>query len=272
VVLKREPRPSLRPFVESLWVTDEAKYGDRSREHVLPTGLMHLVFRLSGEPLRLFGDSTDRTGRTVGDALVGGARASFYIRESSGPLRSVGAQLRPGAAQVLFGVPAGELAERHTLLGDLWGRSAASIRDRLSETESPDARLDLLEAVLAARLPAVRGLHPAVAEALERFSTTSNVQDVVRHSGYSHRAFISLFVRSVGLTPKRYCRVLRFRRALRRVSDGRLSLTDLAADAGYSDQAHFTREFREFAGVTPGEYIRAAPQFAHHVPVEPDGV
>jgi AraC-like DNA-binding protein len=228
---------------------------------------MHLVFRLTDDPLRLFEDSKDTTGRKAGHALVGGARASFYIREASGPLCSVGAQLRPGAAQVLFGVPADELAGRHTPLEDLWGGSAVTIRDRLSESGSLETRLDLLEAELAARLPAVRGLHPAVAEALERLSRTSSIQDVVRDSGYSHRTFISLFVRSVGLTPKRYCRVQRFRQALRRASAGRMSWSELAGEAGYSDQAHFNREFREFAGVTPGEYSRAAPRFAHHVPV-----
>jgi AraC-like DNA-binding protein len=228
---------------------------------------MHLVFRLTDDPLRLFEDSEDTTGRKAGQALVGGARASFYIREASGPLCSVGAQLRPGAAQALFGVPADELAGRHTSLGDLWGGTAASISNCLSESGSLETRLDLLEAELAARLPTVRGLHPAVAEALERFSRTSSIHDVVHDSGYSHRTFISLFVRSVGLTPKRYCRVLRFRRALRRVSSGHASWIDLAVAAGYSDQAHFNREFREFAGVTPGEYIRAAPQFAHHVGV-----
>jgi AraC-like DNA-binding protein len=231
---------------------------------------MHLVFRLGPDPLRLFRDAGDTTGRVVGDALVGGARASYYIRESSGALYSVGAQLRPGVAQALFGAPADDLAEHHTSLGDLWGRTAASIRDRLSEADSSETRLDLLEAILVAKLPAVRGLHPAVAGALEQFSRISSVRDVVRDSGYSHRTFISLFTRSVGLTPKRYCRVLRFRRALEGASAGHRALIDLAGAAGYSDQAHFTREFREFAGVTPGEYRRASPRFAHHLPVGSD--
>jgi AraC-like DNA-binding protein len=231
---------------------------------------MHVVFRLGDDPLRLFRDAEDTRGGIVGDALVGGARASYYIRESSGALYSVGAQLRPGAAQALFGVPADELAERHTSLGDLWGQTATSIRDRLSETDSSESRLDLLEAILAAKLPAVRGLHPAVAGALDQFSQMSSVQDVVRQSGYSHRTFISLFTRSVGLTPKRYCRVLRFRRALEQASARHPALIDLAGAAGYSDQAHFTREFREFAGVTPGEYRRASPRFLHHVPVGSD--
>ncbi len=269
--MKRLPRSALRPFVEAVWGTDES--GDARppapcREHVIPTGGMHLVFRLSDDPLRLFNDPSDREGHVVSTAVVGGARARFYIRDVSKPLCSIGAQLRPGAAQVLFGVDATELAERHTALADLWGGRVGSMHDRLREAGSVEERLDVFERLLAARLPAVRGLHPAVAQALQQLATTTHVRHVVSQSGYSHRRFIALFSRAVGLTPKVYSRVRRFERALRRVRPfGPGAWTDIALAAGYSDQSHFNREFREIVGVTPTEYRDRSPRFAHHVPV-----
>jgi AraC-like DNA-binding protein len=273
MTLRRPPRPGLRPFVELLWAADECREPRAivtRREHVLPTGAMHLVFRLSDDPLRLFDDIDDRIGRTIGTTVVGGARTSFYIREVSAPLCSVGAQLRPGAAQALFGVPADALAERHTRLDDLWSGPVASMRDQLAACVSLEARLDLFEGMLASRLPVVRGVHPAVALALEQFSMTSRrVGEVVRDTGYSHRTFISLFARAVGVAPKDYCRVLRFRRALPRLFAGQGAQVDLAAEAGYCDQAHFAREFRAFAGLTPGEYARALPRSPHHVSAPP---
>ena len=140
----------------------------------------------------------------------------------------------------------------------------------MAESLALEERLDVFEAVLAERLPFVRGLHPAVALALQRFQATSNIRDVVTESGYSHRTFVGLFRDSVGLTPKRYCRVLRFAGALREAAAEGTSFVDLAAAAGYSDQAHLNREFREFAGVTPGEYCRSELRHAHHVPVRSD--
>jgi AraC-like DNA-binding protein len=111
-------------------------------------------------------------------------------------------------------------------------------------------------------------LHPAVAHALERFAAPDSIQEVVKDSGYSHRHFIALFRRAVGLSPKRYCRVLRFQSALERVTgEEAASWIDLALEAGYSDQPHFNREFQEFAGVAPGEYRKIAPAFPHHVRV-----
>jgi AraC-like DNA-binding protein len=273
MLLKRYPTPSLRPFVKSLWVADQTNVprpAELNREHVLPTGEMHLVFRLSDHPLRIFDGDEDATGHVLGCAVVGGARSTFYVRDISKPSCAVGAQLLPGAARLLFGAPADELAERHTPLDDLWVHSATSAREQLIEAGSPERRLDVLESLLAARLPAVRGLHPAVAQALEQFWTTSDVRKVVGASGYSHRQFIALFRRAVGLTPKLYCRVLRFQEALERVAvDPSASLVELAIDAGYSDQPHFTREFREFAGVTPEQYRQVSPTSSHHVPVPP---
>jgi AraC-like DNA-binding protein len=269
--VSRLPRQILRPFVASVWATDEthdARVSVSSREHVVPTGAMHLVFRLSDDPLRLFEDARDDEGRIIGTAILGGARSRFYVREVSKPLCSVGAMLHPGAAEILFGVHAAEFSERHTALEDLWGSRVASMRDRLVEAGSIERRLDAFECLLAERLPRLHGLHPAVAEALQQLRSTGNIHEVVRQSGYSHRRFIALFSQTVGLTPKLYSRVLRFQRALQRVRAPDFDTwADVAMASGYSDQSHFNREFKEFVGVTPTDYRDIASAFPHHVRV-----
>jgi AraC-like DNA-binding protein len=272
MLVTRAPRPALRPFVKSLWASQETVAcggPGAERELVLPTGHAHLVFRLSELPLRLFDGPGDAVGRTIGHAIVGGARGAPYLRDVSQPVRSVGAELWPGAALALLGVPADELAGRHTPLEGLWGPSAGRAHERLLEVDgAAQQQLDRFESLLAERLPRVRGLHPAVAQALERFATNAPVHAVVRESGVSHRRFIALFRRAVGLPPKLYCRVRRFQGALgRAASERELPWVELALTAGYSDQAHFQREFRELAGVTPGRYRSLAPVRAGHVPV-----
>ena len=125
------------------------------RERVLPTGAMHLVFRLSSDPLYLFDDAATASGYDAGHAIVGGARASCYVRGVSTRSQSVGAMLQAGAALALFGVSAAELAGRHTRLDGLWGPAAEAIRERLSELPSPEAQLDYFESVLLQRAPRV---------------------------------------------------------------------------------------------------------------------
>lgn len=271
MLIRRDPTPALRPFVTALWASEQGMGSDvpcSDRELMLPTGLMHLTFRLSDSPFRVLDGVGDLVGQPMGYAMIGGARATFVIRNVSQPARSVGAQLRPGAAQLLFGIPADELAERYTPLGDICAHWASEARQRLLEAGSLQRQLDTFESLLAARLPMVRGLHPVVAHALERFAAAAEVHEVVKESGYCHRRFIALFRQAAGLSPKTYCRVLRFRAAVERTfAAPDASLADVALEAGYSDQPHFTREFRAFAGISPLQYRLASPGHPNHVPI-----
>lgn len=271
----RKPVPSLQPFVALIWALDEtatATPRPAPRERVLPTGSAHLAIRLSDTPLRIYQSMDDAVGRTLGHAVIGGPRDAFYVRDVSTPSISAGVQLLPGALALLAGVPASELAGRHTPLGDLWGSAAARIRERLLEAEGPARRLEVLEAVLAERLPRVRAVHPAVAHALGRLAAGAAVGEVVEECGYSHRRFIDLFRGAVGLTPKGFSRVERFRRLLSRFGAAPVEkLAELAIDAGFSDQPHFNRDFRTMAGISPGRYREIAPAYAHHVPIDARG-
>lgn len=241
---------------------------------MLPTGDTHLAFRLSGPPLWLHAGDDDLVGRAVGTAIVGGARAGSYVRGVAGSVASVGAQLAPGAAIALFGLPADELSDRHTILADLMGPAAASWGEQLAEVSSLEGRIARLEALLASRLrepPA-----GVAAWAMGLFRRGDSVGEVIDASGYSHRHFLSLYRREVGLAPKLHLRVMRFQRAVTALSDvttlahaaGRpTSLAAIAHAAGYADQAHLTREFRALSEMTPGRYLAASASQPNHVPL-----
>lgn len=270
--LQRLPSPALRPFVAQLWASkdpDPARCDTPWREHALPSGAMHLVIRLSDDPLRIADAWSGEGAQPVASSLVGGMRSCFYLRELQAPSCSVGAVLRPGAAECLFGgVTADALAERHTPLDALWGAAAHRLRERLLALRSPHDRLAVFEAELAARLPRVHGLHPAVASALAQFQRGEPVAAAVRDSGFSHRRFLQLFRQGVGLAPKTYLRVLRFQRVLPVLrSDNAPPLATLAADMGYSDQSHFNREFMAFSGVTPLAYRQRIGADTNHLPM-----
>lgn len=262
----RAPIALLRPFVESLCVFHGDCADVQARERVLPSAAMHLAIRLDGKPVRVFDDGASN-GRDIGHSVIGGARAAFYTKAVGGVRCTVGAQLRPGAARAFFGIGADALAHRHVSLDQIWGVAAHHLRERLQASPDVAGRLDLLEAFLTARLVQDTALHPGVACALRDFSTGSSVRAAVAASGYSHRRFIALFEDAVGLTPKRYCRVLRFQSMLARGNASTLSWTHLALDAGYTDQSHFMREFRAFAGMTPAAYRRQPHFDRNHVAV-----
>lgn len=274
-MLQRLPAPPLRAFVKSLWVSAPAstRAAASTHEHVMPSGEMHLVFRLSGPPVLLF-DGPATGPHALGHAVVGGARSTFYVKDiaqaGGASIMSVGAQLYPGASEFLFGASSDELAQRHTPLADLWGVHASLALEQLQSAPNPEACLCVLEQWLAARLPALRGLHPAVAQALRIAHGQQRVDALVRASGYSHRQLNALFRRAVGLSPKAYLRVLRFQSVLQRshvlaAAQMPIAWADLAQQSGFSDQAHFNREFRAMAGVTPEAYRQLAGAHASHL-------
>jgi AraC-like DNA-binding protein len=260
MLARRAPHALLRPFVAQLWIGDSHANPGFEREHMVATGAVHIAVRIAGPPVCIVGEGA------IGHAVVGGPRSRFYIRDVSARSRTIGAQLVPGAALSVLGVPAGVLAEQHVSLDAIWGNDIAALRERLSEASTPETALDIFEAALTVRLTGDR-VDPIIAHAVRRLDAGASVACVVEEVGYSHRHFLAMFRERVGLAPKRYARV---RRVLRAVEQSRLgrSWSSIAAATGFSDQAHLAREVRELTGVTPEELRRAGSGL--HVPRRSD--
>lgn len=264
--LQRAPGAALRPWVERVWSGETQGNAVAASERVLPTGAMHLAFRIGGPPVQLI----DGACTGLGHAVVGGARARAYQRDCGGRWISVGAMLRPGAAGALFGAPAVRLAHRHTALVDLWGPFADQALDRLAAATRHALRLQVLEALLAERLqPARSDLAFSLPAALARLDRGDRIATVAAASGCSHRHFTRCFEQAVGLRPKVYARVRRFQRLLAAATAAPTARwTPLALDAGYADLAAMGREFQALSGLTASAWRRLARASPLQVPTE----
>jgi len=269
--LSRKPNAPLNAFVSRIWAAEGGPpvAGGSARELMLPAEQLHLVIRLEDQPLRIFSDAQDPRGHKVAAAVIAGIRTAPYVRDISRPVACVGALLRPGAAALLAGAPAGDFAGAHLPLEDIWGRGEVErFRACLAVAGPAQRRLDLFEALLTARLPSFRHVDPRIARALAGFAAARPVGAVARELGTSHRHFTTLFREAVGLAPRAYVRLRRFGRVLERLGrEPGVGWAALAADEGYADQPHLVREFRGFSGLTPGEYRRRAPAAPRHVPL-----
>ncbi|MPZ94654.1 MAG: helix-turn-helix domain-containing protein [Propionibacteriales bacterium] len=200
------------------------------------------------------------------DALVGGLHSRPAGIAMGG--RSAGIQLAliPAGARALLGRPAAELGGFVLPLSDVLGADAERLLDRLREASGWAARFRLLDQELASRIvdrPAA--VRPEVAWAwdcllIRRGSTP--VAALAAEVGWSRRHLTARFEREFGLTPKVTARVLRFESSVGRLrSSPHQRLADVAADCGYADQAHMTREWRGLAGCPPSTWL--AEEFAY---------
>lgn len=267
--MRYTPKEPLAEFVDCLW---HFKGRRPQRELALPTGTVELVINLGEDAIRVYSNVSDVEGQCFGGAVVSGTQARYMVLGAYDEVSVIGVHFRPGGAGAFLGMPLSELAERHVALEDIWGTEARELRERLLDAASPTAALALLERALRSRLREGRSRHPAVDFALRRFAAepeVGRVGEVADATGYSAKRFIRLFTEGVGLSPKRFCRILRLQAVLNRLAaGGRVEWAEVAAAGGYCDQSHLIRDFRAMTGITPGEYRPVDANSPNHVAVE----
>lgn len=265
------PAPPLSSFIERLWLCSDAPPHDR--EQILPSGTIELVVNLREDEIRIYDPSQPERSRRFSGAVVSGTYSRFFVIDPLQHASILGVHFKPGGAFPFLGAPAGELADFHVDLEDLWGAPARELRERLCAAATPEERFSLLEESLLSRLRQAPELHGAVPVALHAFERTGEgvrVRDVAGHVGLSQRRFIQVFTDTVGLTPKLYHRVRRFQQARARV--GNAAAPDwarVAVDCGYFDQSHLIRDFLAFSGLSPEGYLlrRSERVLPNHVPL-----
>jgi AraC-like DNA-binding protein len=197
-----------------------------------------------------------------------GVRPTVHRKLIRGGQRMVTARLHLGAHEAVLGVPASEIAGRVVPLEDLWGQAATRrLFDCLSDASTTAEAATVLESAIEERFAAIDHRHarPQLLLALaaaERL-TRAHVGAIALELGVSERHLRRVFRDSLGVSPKTFARLGRFRTAVRLARQaGHPDWASIAASSGYYDQAHLIAEFRTIAGVTPRELLaelRAGP-------------
>ena len=236
------PSAALAPWVACYW-TMHARDASPVTSRVLPDGCADVIVDLSARP----------------DPYVVGTMRRALVVPFAGRVDMFGVRFRPGGALPFLGASLAELCDRRVPLDALWGGVAGELADALASA-APGERAASVERVLRRRAREPRPEEVAVARAvalLRRARGGARVRDVAAALGVGERWLERAFDRCVGLSPKMLARVLRFRHAVRRIErrDGEGDTwAGVAFAAGYADQPHLIREFRELAGATPAEY------------------
>lgn len=256
------PAPPLRPIVAGYIGYREAGVAP-GRHRGLPSPNLTLIVTLD-DPLVVATHPDPRTPPARYDALVGGLHTVPALITHDGWQSGIQVSLSPLGARALLGLPAGELggADRHAV--DVLGPFAEELRERVLAATGWVARFTVLDELLMRRVNAEARVHPEVVRAWRRLLATAGARPVsalAREVGWSSRYLSQRFAVEIGLSPKAAARVVRFDRARRLLQrqtgmGGEFTLAALAATSGYYDQAHLAREFGQFAGCSPSQWLR----------------
>jgi AraC-like DNA-binding protein len=203
-------------------------------------------------------------------AFVAGLHATPALIRQAGIESGISISLTPLGCRALLGMPAGELASTVVDLEDVFGSTGSGLADQLASAPGWHERFALLDRLLIDRLRNVAGPQPELAYAWQRLVATHGavgVAELADEVSYSRRHLNDLFRREFGLAPKAATRVLRFERSRRLIEAAKgQRLADVAAAAGYYDQAHMTRDWREIAGCPPTTWIAEELPFVQDAP------
>jgi AraC-like DNA-binding protein len=252
-----------------LWYT-RAPHLPHRRERVLPNGCVQVILNLERDFLWECPDNLP--DRHMPPSLVVGARSAYEIIDSSDMADLIGIVFRPGGFAAFSPDAVHAFSNQFVSLEDAWGNSARGLRDRLREIPDASAKLSALEDFLLTTFAHRLIPDQAVQFALHRFGqypAVSTVRQVAGETGWSVRHFSQMFREQVGLSPKVWCRIRRFQRAVRQLHSGaEVRWAELAVDCGYYDQSHFANEFRAFSGIDATSYSALRGRWANHVPLE----
>lgn len=249
------PSPALADWVENYWtVRWELPSGTAYRSEVLSHPAVHLSVE-SG--------TARHHGFPMPAALVNGVVTRRFTADLTGSGRVFGVKFRPGGFGAFTGRDVADLTDRVTPLRVALG-DAADLTAQVVSLESDGDRAAAVDSFLAARLPGPDRRYDTLLEVVRLMLTDRSivsVEQVTQVSGVPLRMLQRLFRRYVGVGPKWVLQRLRLHDAVALIDAGEASdLADLAALLGWYDQAHFSRDFADVVGMTPGAYLASSRQ------------
>lgn len=265
------PSPGLRDYVG--FYSGYRQRGLPPASHRgLPSPYLTLILTID-EPLVVAAHPDHRQAPGRYDALIGGLHLTPAMITHDGRQSGVQVAVHPLGCRALFGLPAAELVNLDTDFAAVAGATVVTeLRERLWRAGTWPERFAAVDQVLC-RLAAARRaeVNPEVAYAYRRLIAAGgdlSVAALAGELGWSGRHLTDRFRAEVGLRPKEAARVIRFDRARRRVSPA-IRLADIAADAGYFDQAHLAREFHALAGCSPTQWLADEFDFVQDAAAQP---
>jgi len=258
------PAPSVRPWVTS-YTGFRAEAGPRGVHIGVPSPHLTFLLCLDGT-IDMLADADPSRLSSRFTAMVGGLHDAPALIAQGEAQTGIQMRLTWRGARALLGARAGDLAADVVDLAALLGRRSGPLLDRLASTPTWSQRFAVLDAELAglaARGSGDRGVRPEVGYAWDRLEESGGnlrIADLATEVGWSRRHLAENFRAETGLAPKAAARVMRFERACDRLrGPARPSLAEVAADGGYVDQAHLSRDFRDLAGQTATSWLADRP-------------
>lgn len=257
------PSAELQPFVKCFWTLEDDGSARPVRQRIVPDGCMEMIFHYR-DPYRQYFE--DGSSIIQPRCFIFGQITKYIEIEPTGASGLISARFLPAGLAPFLQVPVAELQDKAVKLADLFGIKSSQPEKEIMAATNNIERIKHIETFLLSLLA-----EPRIADAVTKNCVDAIIQSrgqmgVVELAGkvnVNRRNIERRFTSVVGMSPKQLSRAVRLQAALKMLGEKNFtSLTSLAYENGYYDQAHFIKDFKEFTGMSPKSFFAGNLRFA----------
>ncbi|MCE7990613.1 MAG: AraC family transcriptional regulator [Roseivirga sp.] len=252
-----QPHPDLAAIVKCHWILEVPGDIKAPKQRIIPDGCIEMCFIL-GDDVRRF---TSETAYIIQPrAMVFGQITKPYYVQPTGYVNTFAVRFYPHGFANFITRPIHKLADKETPLTSLFEKALIiQLEQKIIEASSTQARIETVESFLLDRLTeqsVIDNIVKSTTEALASTKGNASIGTILKEDLSKRRSLERKFSRQVGISPKQLGKIIRLQAALKLMLDDKeKSLTQVAYESEYYDQAHFIKDFKELTGTNPKEYL-----------------
>jgi AraC-like DNA-binding protein len=250
-----QPHHLLSAYIECYWSALADRPPFREQESLIPDGTIELMFNFGDDYAQIV---DEKKVQVKGSHIIGIRKQSLLISQTH-KQNIFSVRFKPGGSYPFFRIPAYLFSNTFITIDDLLTTDYTILEDQLANAKSNEARVQLMNLFLLAKLDTLPDAFLFVAKCSKALlqNPAIKINDLACQFNTNYKMMERRFNTVLGLTPSELLKIKRFNDAvLAMYSCRHHSLTDIAYECGYYDQSHFIREFKQLSHFTPREFLQ----------------
>ena len=252
-----QPHSDLKSLVSCYWTLEVTAENDSERQRIIPDGCIEMAFIL-GDDIKRY-TSQDEFILQPRAMVLGQTIEPFYI-EPTGYVNTFAIRFYPYGFANFVTMPIKDLANKETPLELLFGANTAKeLEQKIIQAIDSEQRIEIIESFLLEKLndkTTIDNIVKKTVDALLSSNGTESITTILKEDLSKRRQLERNFKKQIGVSPKQLGKVIRLQTALKMLLNKKMdNLTNIAYESEYFDQAHFIKDFKEFTGINPKEFL-----------------
>jgi len=251
------PHSDLESLVKCYWTLEVPAEANAQRQLIIPDGCIDMIFILGDDVKRY--TSEDEFIIQPREMVLGQITEPFFV-EPIGYVNAFAIRCYPYGIANFVPTPIKQLANKETPIGLLFGEALSQeLGQKMIQATDTRERIEIAEDFLLNKLTDKVTIDNIVKTTIDTILLTKGstpISTILKDDLSKRRQLERKFIKQIGISPKQLGKVIRLQTALKMLLNRQSeSLTKIAYESEYYDQAHFIKDFKEFTGTTPKEFL-----------------